>query len=62
VVQHDVQELNRVLFDAISSSLTGTDYGDLIQNLYKGLMVYQSICMTCNTTFERDEIFLDLSL
>ena len=39
--QHDVQELNRILFGAIESSLLGTSGEKLIANLYHGSSVQQ---------------------
>ena len=39
--QHDVQELNRILFDAIESSLVGTSGEQLIAQLYHGTSVQQ---------------------
>lgn len=37
--QHDVQELNRILFDAIESSLVGTSGEHLIAQLFHGTSV-----------------------
>lgn len=37
--QHDVQELNRILFSALESSLVGTPGEGLIKNLYHGTSV-----------------------
>ena len=62
LIQHDVQELSRVLFDAINRSLSGTPYQDLIYNLYKGTACNQIICKTCGTTREIEEEFWDLLL
>ena len=39
--QHDVQELNRILFGAMESSLLGTSGEKLIANLYHGNSVQQ---------------------
>ena len=39
--QHDVQELNRILFSAIESSLLGTTGEHLIARLYHGTSVQQ---------------------
>jgi ubiquitin carboxyl-terminal hydrolase 40 len=39
--QHDVQELNRILFAAIESSLVGTSGEHLIGRLYRGTAVQQ---------------------
>ena len=41
-VQHDVHELNRILFDAIEDSLKGTAQERLIEQLYKGISVNQA--------------------
>eukprot|EP01119_Soliformovum_irregulare_P011982 TRINITY_DN3073_c1_g1_i2.p1 TRINITY_DN3073_c1_g1~~TRINITY_DN3073_c1_g1_i2.p1 ORF type:complete len:1102 (+),score=434.53 TRINITY_DN3073_c1_g1_i2:50-3355(+) len=60
--QHDVHELNRILFDAISKSLEGTSKANLIRNLYKGVMVNKIICHNCKHVSERTEDFEDISL
>ena len=39
--QHDVQELNRILFDAIESSLIGTTREKLTSDLFHGVSVQQ---------------------
>jgi len=41
VSQHDVQELNRILFSALEQSLVGLSDSDLLDNLYKGTIVNQ---------------------
>ena len=52
--QHDVQELNRILFSAIESSLLGTRGQHLIDQLYHGTSVQQvganmhnTVMLTC---------------
>ncbi|XP_077978745.1 ubiquitin carboxyl-terminal hydrolase 40-like [Glandiceps talaboti] len=60
--QHDVQELNRILFSAVESSLVGTAGQDLISKLYHGAIVNQIICQECGRVSEREEDFLDLTL
>ncbi|XP_046546355.1 ubiquitin carboxyl-terminal hydrolase 40-like [Haliotis rubra] len=60
--QHDVQELNRILFCAIEDSLVGTSGQSLIQRLYHGNIVNQIICKECGKISERREDFLDLTL
>ncbi|XP_071102445.1 ubiquitin carboxyl-terminal hydrolase 40-like isoform X2 [Haliotis cracherodii] len=60
--QHDVQELNRILFSAIEDSLVGTSGQSLIQRLYHGNIVNQIICQECGKISERREDFLDLTL
>ncbi|MGH0123351.1 UNVERIFIED_CONTAM: hypothetical protein FKN15_056333 [Acipenser sinensis] len=60
--QHDVQELNRILFSALESSLVGTSGSDLINRLYHGTVVNQIVCRECGNTSERQEDFLDLTV
>ncbi|KAL6455804.1 hypothetical protein MHYP_G00356550 [Metynnis hypsauchen] len=60
--QHDVQELNRILFSALESSLIGTSGSALIQQLYHGTLVNQITCKECNNVSERQEDFLDLTV
>ncbi|ESO86253.1 hypothetical protein LOTGIDRAFT_220780 [Lottia gigantea] len=60
--QHDVQELSRILFSAISDSLAGTSGQNLITNLYHGIIDNQITCSECGTCSGREEDFLDLAL
>eukprot|EP00743_Colponemidia_sp_Colp-15_P009663 GILK01010573.1.p1 GENE.GILK01010573.1~~GILK01010573.1.p1 ORF type:complete len:1080 (+),score=254.90 GILK01010573.1:173-3412(+) len=60
--QHDVQELNRLLFDVLERALTGTSSEGLIQRLYRGSFVNQVICCSCNRVSERVEPFGDICL
>ncbi|XP_074659293.1 ubiquitin carboxyl-terminal hydrolase 40-like [Tubulanus polymorphus] len=60
--QHDVQELNRILFSAIEESLYGTSGHDFIKRLYHGTVVNQIICKQCHRISEREEDFLDLTV
>ncbi|XP_075386412.1 ubiquitin carboxyl-terminal hydrolase 40 isoform X2 [Tenrec ecaudatus] len=60
--QHDVQELNRILFSALESSLVGTSGHDLIHRLYHGTVVNQIVCKDCGNTSEKQEDFLDLTV
>ncbi|KAM3917467.1 ubiquitin carboxyl-terminal hydrolase 40 [Leptodactylus fuscus] len=59
--QQDVQELNRILFSALESSLEGTSGHDLIKNLYHGTIVNRIQCQECGHVSERQEDFLDLT-
>ncbi|XP_040828259.1 ubiquitin carboxyl-terminal hydrolase 40 isoform X2 [Ochotona curzoniae] len=59
--QHDVQELNRILFSALESSLVGTSGHDLINRLYHGTIVNKIVCKECKNTSEQQEDFLDLT-
>ncbi|XP_053373071.1 ubiquitin carboxyl-terminal hydrolase 40-like isoform X2 [Mercenaria mercenaria] len=58
--QNDVQELNRILFSAIESSLVGTSGCNLIKQLYHGKIVNQIRCTQCGKVSEREEDFLDI--
>ncbi|XP_074045945.1 LOW QUALITY PROTEIN: ubiquitin carboxyl-terminal hydrolase 40 [Macrotis lagotis] len=60
--QHDVQELNRILFSALESSLVGTSGHDLINRLYHGTIVNHVVCKECENISERQEDFLDLTV
>ncbi|XP_066543373.1 ubiquitin carboxyl-terminal hydrolase 40 isoform X2 [Amia ocellicauda] len=60
--QQDVQELNRILFSALESSLVGTSGSDLIQRLYHGTVVNQIVCKECGNVSEKQEDFLDLTV
>lgn len=63
--QHDVQELNRILFEAITLSLKGTHEEDLIESLYGGSVVREMICLgsCCSTnTSHREEPMQDLTV
>ncbi|XP_072902671.1 ubiquitin carboxyl-terminal hydrolase 40 isoform X1 [Hemitrygon akajei] len=60
--QHDVQELNRILFSALESSLVGTSGHDLINRLYHGIVVNKIFCEECGNISERQEDFLDLTV
>ncbi|XP_071040771.1 ubiquitin carboxyl-terminal hydrolase 40 isoform X3 [Parasteatoda tepidariorum] len=60
--QHDVQELNRILFHAIDSSLVGTSGKDLIHQLYHGSTMTEIVCSICGHISEREEDFLDLNV
>uniref|UniRef100_A0A8C3YU25 Ubiquitin carboxyl-terminal hydrolase 40 n=1 Tax=Catagonus wagneri TaxID=51154 RepID=A0A8C3YU25_9CETA len=60
--QHDVQELNRILFSALETSLVGTSGHDLINRLYHGTVVNQVVCKECENVSEKQEDFLDLTV
>ncbi|XP_042336124.1 LOW QUALITY PROTEIN: ubiquitin carboxyl-terminal hydrolase 40 [Sceloporus undulatus] len=60
--QHDVQELNRILFSALETSLVGTSGHNLINQLYHGTVVNQIVCKECKNVSERQEDFLDLTV
>ncbi|KAB5515425.1 hypothetical protein PHYPO_G00249580 [Pangasianodon hypophthalmus] len=62
MAQQDVQELNRILFSALESSLVGTSGSSLIQRLYHGTLINIITCNECHNISERQEDFLDLTV
>ncbi|XP_044023180.1 ubiquitin carboxyl-terminal hydrolase 40 isoform X1 [Siniperca chuatsi] len=60
--QHDVQELNRILFSALEHSLVGTTGSTFIHRLYHGTIVNSIVCKECGNVSQRQEDFLDLTL
>ncbi|XP_061552768.1 ubiquitin carboxyl-terminal hydrolase 40 isoform X2 [Phycodurus eques] len=60
--QHDVQELNRILFSALENSLVGTSGSTLIRRLYHGTIVNSIACKECGNVSQRQEDFLDLTV
>lgn len=51
--QQDVQELNRILFSALETSLIGTSGSSLIQRLYRGTLINLITCSECHNVSER---------
>lgn len=51
--QHDVQELNRILFSALEHSLVGTAGSAFIQRLYHGTTVNSIVCRECGNVSQR---------
>ena len=60
--QHDVHELNRILFDALEQSLAGTEYDSVIQELFFGTQNSVITCDECKQSRVRPDRFLDLGL
>lgn len=60
--QHDVQELFRVLIEALEKRWEKTDHKGCIENLFKGDIVDYVKCLRCGTVKTKPDIFLDLSL
>jgi ubiquitin carboxyl-terminal hydrolase 47 len=60
--QHDIQELTRVLFDALEHKFKNTKHADLINNLYEGKMIDYVKCLECETEKSREDTFLDIPL
>lgn len=60
--QHDVQELCRVMFDALEVSWRGTDQADLVNQLYQGKMKDYVKCLECGNESARIDTYLDIPL
>jgi ubiquitin carboxyl-terminal hydrolase 47 len=64
--QHDIQELMRVLFEAMDKIFTcgnfGTAASSSIHQLYEGLLKDYIQCQECHYTRIRKDIFMDISL
>ncbi|KAL5292060.1 USP47 family protein [Megaselia abdita] len=60
--QHDIQELCRVMFDALEVKFKSTKQAKLITNLYEGKLIDYVKCLDCNTEKTRADTFLDIPL
>ncbi|KAF7405145.1 hypothetical protein HZH66_004051 [Vespula vulgaris] len=60
--QHDIQELCRVMFDALELKFRNTEQADLINRLYEGKMNDYVKCLECGTEKSREDTFLDIPL
>ncbi|XP_063698323.1 ubiquitin carboxyl-terminal hydrolase 47-like [Culicoides brevitarsis] len=60
--QHDIQELCRVMFDALEQKFKNTKQADLINQLYEGKMTDYVKCLECSTEKSREDTFLDIPL
>jgi len=60
--QHDVQELCRVLFDALEGVWRGTDRENFINEMYQGEMKDYVRCLECGHESSRNDKFLDIPL
>lgn len=60
--QHDIQELCRVMFDALEQKFKNTKQSDLINCLYEGKMIDYVKCLECETEKSREDTFLDIPL
>jgi len=61
-VQHDVQELNRVLVDKLEERMKGKEKEYTLAKLYKGVTANLVKCMNCKKTSKREEDFYDIML
>jgi len=60
--QHDVQELCRVLFDALEKNFQGTKQANLVNDLYQGKMKDYVQCKECKHESARVDHYLDIPL
>nr|XP_022915816.1 ubiquitin carboxyl-terminal hydrolase 47 [Onthophagus taurus]XP_022915817.1 ubiquitin carboxyl-terminal hydrolase 47 [Onthophagus taurus]XP_022915818.1 ubiquitin carboxyl-terminal hydrolase 47 [Onthophagus taurus] len=60
--QHDIQELCRVMFDALEQTFKNTKQSNLINDLYEGKMLDYVKCLECSTEKSREDTFLDIPL
>ncbi|KAM4720713.1 ubiquitin carboxyl-terminal hydrolase 47 isoform 1-T1 [Rhinophrynus dorsalis] len=60
--QHDVQELCRVMFDALEQKWKQTEQADLINQLYQGKLKDYVRCLVCGYESWRIDTFLDIPL
>lgn len=60
--QHDVQELCRVMFDALEKTFKGTAQNALIKQLYEGTMQDYVKCLKCSHESTRSDTYMDISL
>ncbi|KAK9499634.1 hypothetical protein O3M35_002645 [Rhynocoris fuscipes] len=60
--QHDIQELCRVMFDALEYEFKDTEQADLINRLYQGKMIDYVKCLECGREKSREDTFLDIPL
>eukprot|EP00026_Physarum_polycephalum_P000727 Phypoly_transcript_00728.p1 GENE.Phypoly_transcript_00728~~Phypoly_transcript_00728.p1 ORF type:complete len:1258 (+),score=338.52 Phypoly_transcript_00728:104-3877(+) len=60
--QHDVQELCRVLFDALEKNFQGTKQANLVNDLYQGKMKDYVQCKECKHESARIDHYLDIPL
>ncbi|XP_056463354.1 ubiquitin carboxyl-terminal hydrolase 47 isoform X2 [Gadus chalcogrammus] len=60
--QHDVQELCRVMFDALEQKWKLTEQADLINQLYQGKLKDYVRCLECGNESWRNDTYLDIPL
>lgn len=60
--QHDVQELCRVMFDALEQNWKETDQANLINHLYQGKLKDYVKCLECSYESARIDAYLDIPL
>ena len=60
--QQDIFELNRILFEAIETTLRGTPYETLIDEMFFGTSTSYITCAECGNQLTVEEKFMDLPL
>lgn len=60
--QHDVQELFRVLIEALEKRWEKTAHKGCVENLFEGKILDYVKCLRCGKMKSKPDIFLDLSL
>ncbi|GMT14484.1 hypothetical protein PFISCL1PPCAC_5781, partial [Pristionchus fissidentatus] len=60
--QHDVQELCRLMFDALEMRWKKSNHEKLIEELYRGSMEDFVACLSCGRESVKSDVFLDLPL
>ena len=60
--QNDIQEFNRVLFEALNKIFEGTKHASLIADLYDGLYTDTLHCTECLHDSNKEVSFNDISL
>ncbi|PRP76405.1 ubiquitin carboxyl-terminal hydrolase [Planoprotostelium fungivorum] len=61
-IQHDIQEMNRILCDKLESKMKGTEAEGAIERLFTGKLINFIQCTEVDYTSKREEKFYDLSL
>jgi len=61
-MQHDVQELNRVLVDKLEEKMKGTSVAGTMAHLFRGTYTNYVQCTEVDDRSNRDEVFYDLQM
>lgn len=62
MMQHDVQEMMRVLIDKIESRMKNTCLEPIVPNLFQGKFVSYVKCRDIDFSSQREEVFYDIQL
>ncbi|GKT17842.1 hypothetical protein ADUPG1_011188, partial [Aduncisulcus paluster] len=58
--QHDVQELQLILLDALEDTFKGTPQEGIIERMFRGKCTDKIICLECQTSSSRDDVWYSL--